>query len=86
MRNIFKIGFNSLLLVILLSVIFLPVGMMSLINYDDKAVVLSAEDTNPQIQESPNKFPRAIPKEVEEIIMQLEKGYQQSTPATQSKE
>ncbi|MFH1899337.1 MAG: hypothetical protein ABIJ82_02605 [Patescibacteria group bacterium] len=86
MKNLIKITFNSLLLVILLSVIFLPIGMMSLINYDEKQVVLSTKDTRTQIQEPLDALPGSVPKEVEEIIMKLEGGYQQLTSSTQPKE
>ncbi|MBU0535173.1 hypothetical protein KKC62_03305 [Patescibacteria group bacterium] len=86
MKNLIKITFNSLLLVILLSVIFLPIGMMSLINYDEKQVVLSTKDTRTQIQEPLDALPGSVPKEVEEIIMKLEGAYQQITSSTQPKE
>lgn len=86
MKNLVKIVFNSLLLVVLLSVIFLPIGMMSLIKYDEKRAVLSAKDTKVQIQEPLDKLPGSVPKEVEEIIMKLESGYQQVTSSTQPKE
>ncbi len=86
MKNFIKITFNSLLLVILLSVIFLPIGMMSLINYDEKQVVLSAKDTRTWVQEPLDTLPRSVPKEVEEIIMKLENAYQQITSSTQPKE
>lgn len=86
MKNLIKIVFNSLLLVVLLSVIFLPIGMMSLINYDEKQVVLSAKDTRVRVQEPLDKLPGSVPKEVEEIIMKLESGYQQATSSTQPKE
>lgn len=86
MKNLAKMVFNSLLLVILLSIIFLPIGMMSLINYDDKRVVLSSEDTRVQVQRPLNKLRGPVPKEVEDIIMKLESGYQQSTSSTQPKE
>lgn len=86
MNNFLKIAFNSLLLVVLLSVIFLPIGMMSLINYDDSDLVLSAKHERVQPQESQEDFSRPIPKEVEDIILQLEHGYQQSTSSTQPQE
>jgi hypothetical protein len=86
MNNFIRLVFNSLLLVILLSVIFLPIGMMSLIKYDEKPVVLSAQDTRVPVREQPNDPSRSVPKEVEEIIMKLESGYQQATSSTQPEE
>jgi cell division protein FtsN len=87
MKNLVKIVSNSLLLVILLSVIYLPIGMMSFINYKEKSVVLSAEDTRIPVQQpTDNDLPGGVPKEVRDIIMKLESGYQQSTSSTQPQE
>jgi hypothetical protein len=86
MKNLAGITINSLLLVILLCVIYLPIGTMSLINYDAKPIVLSAKDTRVQIQKPLDMLPGSVPKEVEEIIMKLESGYQQAASSTQPNE
>jgi len=86
MKNLVKIVFNSLLLVILLCVMYLPIGMISLINYEEKSTVLSSEDTRVQIQKASDTFPESVPKEVREVIMKLESGYRQAASSTQPKE
>jgi len=69
---------NSALLLVLLGMLILPIGSMGIIRFNEKATVLSAQDTKApeNTVETPS---RPIPKEVEEVILKMENAYKESS-------
>lgn len=76
-KRILKLFTNSTLLGILLMMFALPISFLGFANYDDKAVVLSAQDSKDNTGGSENLKPGQgnIPQEIEEVIMTLEQDY-----------
>jgi len=79
-KKLFKTITNSALLLVLLGMLILPIGSMGIIRFNENTAVLSAQDAN--VPETIELTPtRPIPKEVEEVILQMEKAYKESSSA-----
>lgn len=82
-KKIIKTLTNSALLVVLLGILVLPIGFMGIINFQEKSTVLSAEDIRKTEETVDETQPRSVPKDVEDVIMRLEREYYQSTESAE---
>ena len=80
-KKMSKLLTNSALLGVLLLMFVLPISFLGFANYDEKAVVLSAQDSKENTSNSGDIKPLQgnIPQEIEEVIMTLEQDYYNKT-------
>ena len=77
METVFKIGFNTVLLAMVLGMILLPAGFMGLMNFEENSNVLSAQDSIYEESSIKSIDNSEVPLDVKEMILKMEREYYQ---------
>jgi hypothetical protein len=84
MKKIFKLGINSALLAVFLSMLILPMAFMGTAKFEEKPSVLSAQDSNEEKTYEASEIkaiddPEAnVPEDIKEMILKMEREYYES--------
>jgi len=78
-KKITKVITNSTMLGFLIAVLLLPISFMGIASYEEKPIVLSAQDSRETEKDTIKDLQEEdVPEEIEEVIMRLEREYYQN--------